>query len=117
MLACVTAGFRAPGVQRGSGRASSPLPRALQAPAAGWRCTTWALAVLKRSPLGARDPDTVAAPATATIAPVIAIATTISQLRDRSGVLGSTLGECRRQGCGSRREPLRRALGIEVGHA
>jgi hypothetical protein len=37
---CVTAGSRAPGVQRGSGREYGPEPIAWHEPAAGWRWTT-----------------------------------------------------------------------------
>jgi hypothetical protein len=45
IVVCVTAGLSAPGVQRASGRAYTPLPRARHAPAAGWRWIAWALAV------------------------------------------------------------------------
>jgi len=45
MFACVTAGSSAPGVQRPSGLEYRPDPRAWQLPAAGWRWTTWALAL------------------------------------------------------------------------
>jgi hypothetical protein len=39
MVACVTAGLSAPGVQAGSGRARAPDPISWQEPAAGWRWT------------------------------------------------------------------------------
>ena len=45
IVACVTAGFTAPGVQRGSGRASRPDATAWQEPGGGWRWTTKGLAV------------------------------------------------------------------------
>ena len=45
MLACVTAGLTAPGVQRGSGRAYAPDPIAWQEPAGGCRCTLLPLAL------------------------------------------------------------------------
>jgi hypothetical protein len=44
IVACVTAGFTVPGVQRGSGREYSPTPTAWHEPRAGWRCTEWLLA-------------------------------------------------------------------------
>jgi len=45
MLAWVTAGLTAPGVHRGSGRASSPAPIERHEPAGCWRCMAWALAL------------------------------------------------------------------------
>ena len=44
IVACVTLGFTAPGVQCGSGSAYSPWPRAWHDPGGGCRWTTWALA-------------------------------------------------------------------------
>lgn len=49
IVACVTVGFSAPGVQRGSGRENRPLPIAWHEPAAGWGWTTLLLAVEKTS--------------------------------------------------------------------
>jgi len=49
MLARVTAGLTAPGVQRGSGSENSPEPRAWQEPGGGWGCTTLELALLTGS--------------------------------------------------------------------
>ena len=40
IVAWVTAGFTAPGVQRGSGITSVPWPEAWQEPAGGWGCTS-----------------------------------------------------------------------------
>src|SRR5581483_1219667 len=45
IVAGVTAGFSAPGVQLGSGRVNVPDPIAWHDPGAGWRCTTKLLAV------------------------------------------------------------------------
>ena len=45
IVPCVTAGLSAPGVQRGSGSALNPEPRAWQAPGAGWGCGTSAAAL------------------------------------------------------------------------
>jgi hypothetical protein len=45
MLACVTAGFSAPGVQCGSGRRYRPAPVARHMPGEGWRWTTRALSL------------------------------------------------------------------------
>lgn len=53
MLAWVTAGLIAPGVQRGSGNENSPEPRAWHEPAGGCRCTTLGLALLTGSARGA----------------------------------------------------------------
>jgi hypothetical protein len=50
MLAWVTAGLIAPGVQRGSGREKSPVPRAWQEPGGGWGWTTLALTLLTGKP-------------------------------------------------------------------
>jgi hypothetical protein len=56
IVAWVTAGFRAPGVQVGSGRESTPVPIAWQEPGAGCGCTTWLLAVeYAREPLRLGD--------------------------------------------------------------
>ncbi len=45
IVACLTAGFKAPGVQAGSGRSYSPEPNAWQVPFAGCGSTTLLLAV------------------------------------------------------------------------
>src|SRR6516225_879962 len=45
IVACVTAGLSAPGVQARSGRESRPVPIAWQEPGAGCGCTTALLAV------------------------------------------------------------------------
>src|SRR5579875_584465 len=50
IVAGVTAGLSAPGVQRGSGRENSPVPRAWQDPGAGCACTCWAETVETTSP-------------------------------------------------------------------
>jgi hypothetical protein len=52
-VAGLTAGLIAPGVQRASGSAVRPDPRARQLAGAGWRCTTAPLAVLVARPLAA----------------------------------------------------------------
>src|SRR5277367_4537004 len=49
MVADVTAGFRAPGVQRGSGSEKRPVPRAWQEPGGGCGWTVVAEAVLSGS--------------------------------------------------------------------
>lgn len=54
IVCCVTSGFRAPGVQRGSGSEDSPEPMAWQEPGAGCDCTTVALATDSGSAVDAR---------------------------------------------------------------
>jgi hypothetical protein len=53
IVACVTAGFNAPGVQCRSGITNSPRPLAWQEPAGGCGCTRPADAVETSSPLDA----------------------------------------------------------------
>src|SRR5579875_3634921 len=56
LVACVTLGLSAPGVQGGSGREYSPEPTAWQEPGRGWGCTIQLLAVEYARPLAACEP-------------------------------------------------------------